>query len=179
MSRTNSNKTSVIIGWPTKILGLMVKFREAQYCLVESSVESRQSSWYFLCLCLCLCPCWCLCPECRIRANPLGFRGNQRWVSQYIIWPQIKILDIDLIVTNKKCIGYRENLPGNVWEYPYDWLTHHWSPVTWWVCLLFCNWAQAPEQAQAQAQKVSTGLTRLYRGLYIAILDFPKDNYSL
>ena len=30
----------------------------------------------------------------------------------------------------------------------------------------------------APAQKVSTGLTRLYRGLYSAVLDFPEFNDS-
>ena len=30
----------------------------------------------------------------------------------------------------------------------------------------------------AQAQKVSTELTRLYRGFYSAVLDFPRLNHS-
>ena len=41
----------VINGWPTKFPEWMVRSREVQNCRVESSVESRQSSWYFLCPC--------------------------------------------------------------------------------------------------------------------------------
>ena len=58
------------------------------------------------------------------------------------------------------------------------WLTHLWIPlVTQWVSSYSALWAQAQAPAQAQAQKVSTGLTRVYRGLYSAVLDFPKLNY--
>ena len=32
------------------------------------------------------------------------------------------------------------------------WLTHLWSPLTWWVSLLFCTLAPAPARAQAQHQ---------------------------
>ena len=40
----------------------------------------------------------------------------------------------------------------------------------------YALWARARAQARAQAlaQKVSTGLTRLYRGFYLAVLDFCK-----
>ena len=30
-----------------------------------------------------------------------------------------------------------------------NWLTHLWSPLTWWVCFLFCTLAPAPAPAQA------------------------------
>ena len=55
-------------------------------------------------------------------------------------------------------------------NHEFNWLTHLWSPLTWWVCFLFYTLAQA--QAPHRAQKVSTGLPRLYRGLYSAVLDF-------
>merc|ERR1712081_52322 len=59
-----------------------------------------------------------------------------------------------------------------------NWLTHLWIPlVTQWVSSYSALWAQAQAQARAQAQKVSTGLTRVYRGLYSAVLEFPKPNY--
>ena len=70
------------------------------------------------------------------------------------------------------------------------WLTHLWSPLTWWVSPYSALWARAPAQAKAQAQaqaqaqapaqaqKVSTGLTRLYRGFYSAVMDFPRLNHS-
>ena len=58
-----------------------------------------------------------------------------------------------------------------------NWLTHLWIPlVTKWVSSYSALWA--PAQARAQAQKVSTGLTRVYRVLYSAVLDFPKLNHS-
>ena len=63
------------------------------------------------------------------------------------------------------------------------WLTHLWIPlVTQWVSSYSALWAQAQALAQAlaQAQKVSTGLTRLYRGLYSAVLDFqPNHSFSI
>ena len=66
---------------------------------------------------------------------------------------------------------------GNKFIFIFFWLTHLWSPLTWWVCFLFCTLAQA--QAPHRAQKVSTGLPRLYRGLYSAVLDLPELNHSV